>query len=63
MLLIDGPSQFAPLEKWEGYLKHLDNLCPHDETVISEKFRAAKIIDLLKNSSIENNFKDINIPD
>lgn len=61
MMFIDGPSVLAPVEKWEAYLIRLNALNPRDETVISEKERAARIIKILLEDS-DHLLEDYNIP-
>lgn len=47
MMLLDGPSQFAPVETWQAWRKRLELLNPHDRTVAAEIRRADKIIERL----------------
>lgn len=44
MMLIDGPSPWAPAEAWQAYLERLNKLNPHDRTVVREKAHAKRIL-------------------
>lgn len=48
MTLLDSPSQFAPLWKWEAWAQRLNTFNPHDRTVVAEKEHANKMIAILR---------------
>jgi hypothetical protein len=48
MLQVESISPMGNEEDWINYLKYLDNLNDMDETVISEKARASKILEMIK---------------
>ena len=52
MLLVKCPELFNCIQTWNNYLNYLNTMNEADETVISEKARAEKIIELLKLANI-----------
>lgn len=47
MMLLESPSQAAPISKWIEWAERLKTFNPHDRTVVEEKKRAQRVIALL----------------
>lgn len=47
ILFLESPSQIAPSSEWKAWRERLNKLNPHNRSVVEEKKRADRIIQLL----------------